>query len=192
MSFRDSHDFHASLESFSSFLGREWKAISAFGGMFAAASVAVIFAVDPAYFYPRLQTDPLRYLLKAHAFMETGSTITRAAVNVPPFLYASAPGVMRIPLLIAFRDFDQQLRAIQLTHVLFVLAVASMCAYVLSWVVPKNYHWAAVGFSFAFCALAPWWTANVLYPLADAPYAAFSLGSLIVARAILTSDKPIG
>lgn len=83
-----------------------------FGGLFGAASVAVIFSVDPVYFYPRMQTDPLRYLLKAHALMETGSTVARAAVNLPPFLCASAPGVMRIPLLVAFHDFDDVIRVL--------------------------------------------------------------------------------
>jgi len=150
-----------------------------------------MFAVDPAYFYPRMQTDPLRYLLKAHALMETGNTVIRAAINMPPFLYAAAPGVMRIPILLAFSDFDDQLRAIQLTNVVFVVVVAMMSAFVLSWTQPQKRHWMVIAFSFAFCALAPWWTANVLYPLADAPYAAFSLGALIVAGRILTSEKPV-
>ncbi|MEO7368205.1 MAG: hypothetical protein ABIZ36_09625 [Gemmatimonadaceae bacterium] len=179
------------MESFSSFLSREWKAVAVFGGFFTAASVAVILSVDPAYFYPRMQTDPVRYLLKAHALMETGTTEASRAINLQPFRYAAAPGVMRIPILLAFKDFDDQLRAIQLTNVIFVLAVALMSAFVLSWTQPQKRHWMTIAFSLAFCALAPWWTANILYPLADAPYAAFSLGALIVSVRIVTSDRPV-
>ena len=89
---RTSYEFHESLEPFSAFIRREWKPAAFFGGFFVVAALAVIFSVDPAFFYPRLQTDPLRYLMKAHAFIETGSTTVKAAVNIPPFLYAAMPG----------------------------------------------------------------------------------------------------
>jgi hypothetical protein len=188
---RTSYEFHAPLEPFSAFIRREWKAAAFFGGFFVVAALAVIFSVDPAFFYPRLQTDPLRYLMKARAFIETGSTTVRAAVNIPPFLYAAMPGVMRAPLLIAFRDFDDQWRAIQATNVLFAALVALMSAYIFSWCQPVRRHWMAIAFAFAFSAIAPWWVANILYPLADAPYAACTLGALILARNILTSRKPL-
>ncbi len=112
-------------------------------------------------------------------------------MNVPPFLYAAMPGVMRAPLLMAFKDFDDQWRAIQATNVIFVAAVALLSAYIFSWSQPARRHWMAIALSFAFAVIATWWMANVLYPLADAPYAAFSLGALIVARQILTSHRPL-
>ncbi len=68
---RTSYAFHSPLESFPAFLKRNWKPAALFGGVFVAASLTAIFSVDPAFFYPRLQTDPLRYLLKAIALIET-------------------------------------------------------------------------------------------------------------------------
>src|SRR6478609_219590 len=121
---RTSYEFHASLEPFSAFIRREWKPAAFFGGFFVVAALAVIFSVDTAFFYPRLQTDPLRYLMKAHAFIDTGTTAARAAVNIPPFLYAAMPGVLRAPLVVAFKDFDDQWRAIQATNVIFAALVA--------------------------------------------------------------------
>ncbi|HZK78527.1 MAG TPA: hypothetical protein VFC35_06450 [Gemmatimonadaceae bacterium] len=187
---RTSYKFHATLEPFSAFLRREWKPVTLFAGLFVAACLTVIFSVDPAFYYPRIQTDPLRYLLKAHAFIDTGRTAARAAVNIPPFLYAAMPGVIRAPLIMAFSDFGDQWRAIQVTNVIFVTLVALMSAYILSWSQPVKRHWMTIALAFAFSAIATWWMANVLFPLADAPYAAFSLGALILSLRILTSDKP--
>ncbi len=188
---RISYEFHASMEPFFEFIRREWKAAVFFGGFFCIAALAVVFSVDPAFFYPRLQTDPLRYLMKAHAFIETGSTSAQAAVNIPPFLYAALPGVMRAPLMMAFSDFDDQWRAIEATNVIFAAIVALESAYIFSWSLPRKRHWMAIALAFAFAAIAPWWVANVLYPLADAPYAACTLGALILLRSIVTSQKPI-
>lgn len=188
---RTSYEFHAPLEPFSAFIKREWKPVAFFGGFFVVAALAVIFSVDPAFFYPRLQTDPLRYLMKAQAFIETGSTTVSAAVNIPPFLYAAMPGVMRAPLLMAFTDFDDQWHAIQATNILFAALVALMSAYILSWSQPAKRHWMAIAFAFAFAAIAPWWVANILYPLADAPYAVCTLGALIISRGIVASEKPL-
>ena len=188
---RTSYEFHESLEPFSAFIRREWKPAAFFGGFFVVAALAVIFSVDPAFFYPRLQTDPLRYLMKANAFIDTGSTTVRAAVNVPPFLYAAMPGVMRIPLIVAFKDFDDQWRAIQATNVIFAAIVALMSAYIFSWSQPARRHWMTIALAFAFAAIAPWWVANILYPLADAPYAACTLGALILSRALVTSERPL-
>ncbi|HUR00293.1 MAG TPA: hypothetical protein VM166_12625 [Gemmatimonadaceae bacterium] len=188
---RTSYEFHESLEPFSAFIRREWKPAALFGGLFVAAALAVIFSVDPAFFYPRLQTDPLRYLMKAHAFIETGSTTARAAINLPPFLYAAMPGVMRVPLIVAFKDFDDQWRAIQATNVIFAGIVALMSAYIFSWSQPAKRHWMTIALAFAFSAIAPWWIANILYPLADAPYAACTLGALILSRGLVTSQRPL-
>lgn len=188
---RTSYEFHASLEPFSAFVRREWKPAAFFGGFFVVAALAVIFSVDTAFFYPRLQTDPLRYLMKAHAFIDTGSTTVRAAVNIPPFLYAAMPGVMRAPLIVAFKDFDDQWRAIQAMNVVFAAIVALMSAYMLSWSQPTRRHWMTIAFAFAFAAIAPWWVANIVYPLADAPYAACTLGALILTRSLVVSQKPL-
>ena len=95
-----------------------------------------VLAVDPAYFYPRLGTDPLLYYLKGLAFAETGHTVARTAINRQPFNYAAMPGVMRAPFMMLFSDFDNQLRAIQLSNIVLVTITAVMFAYVLSWAVP--------------------------------------------------------
>ena len=49
----------------------------------------------------------------------------------------------------------------------------------------------AIGFVFGFMLLSPNWVANVFEPLADGPYAVFTLGVIILATRILTSGKPL-
>ena len=186
-----SYQFHKELESPVAFVRREWKPVAVFGGGFVLILVAAVLAIDPAFFYPRLSTDPLRYWLKGLAFVETGQTAARSAVNLPPFVYVALPGVMRAPLMIVFAEFDNQLRAIQLSNVLLLAVTATMYAYILSWAVPRRFHWLAIGFSFAFILLSPDWGANVFAPLADAPYSAFSVAFLILTTRVLCSDHPL-
>ncbi|MDP9179330.1 MAG: hypothetical protein M3O61_16770, partial [Gemmatimonadota bacterium] len=178
------------MESPISFVRREWQALVIFGGVFVIVLLIGVLAVDPAYFYPRLQTDPLLYWLKGLAFAETGHTVARSAINRPPFNYVSMPGVMRAPFMMMFSEFDNQLRAIQLSNIVLLTITGLMFAYVLSWAVPRSRHWIAIGFTFGFLLINPNWVANVFAPLADAPYAAFTLGVIILATRLLTSDRP--
>ncbi|HYN80305.1 MAG TPA: hypothetical protein VES88_02300 [Gemmatimonadaceae bacterium] len=180
------------MESPVSFVRREWQALTVFGGVFVIVLLIGVLAVDPAYFYPRLQTDPLLYWLKGLAFAETGHTVARTAINRVPFNYVAMPGVMRAPFMMMFSDFDNQLRAIQLSNIVLLLIIAVMFAYVLSWALPRSRHWIAIGFTFGFLLINPNWVANVFAPLADAPYAAFTLGVIILATRLLTSDRPFG
>jgi len=186
-----SYRFHRELESPVAFIRREWKALAVFGGAFVVVLTAAVLAVDPAFFYPRLSTDPLLYYLKGLAFAETGHTAARLAVNRPPFHYVALPGVMRAPFMMAFKEFDSQLRAIQLSNIVFLVITATMFAFILSWVVPRRWHWLAIGFTFGFMLLSPDWVANVFAPLADAPYAAFSVAFIIVATRVLCSERPL-
>lgn len=188
---KSSYDFHCGLEPPLAFLRSQWKAVLVFGGGFCLVMLGVVMFVDPAFFYPRIQTDPLNYLLKAKALAETGSTSARWAVNLPPFAYAAFPGVMRVPLIIAFTDFDSQLRAIQIVNIPIVASAALVSAYFLSWTLPPGRHWLAIGFAFAFTMLSPFWIMNVFLPLADAPYALFTLCALLVASSIICSRKPL-
>ncbi|MEO7501895.1 MAG: hypothetical protein ABIW94_04570 [Gemmatimonadaceae bacterium] len=188
---KSSYEFHRELESPVSFVRREWQAFVIFGGVFIIVLLIGVFAVDPAYFYPRLSTDPLLYYLKGLAFAETGSTVATTAINRRPFQYVAMPGVMRAPFMMMFSDFDNQFRAIQVSNIALVTLIAAMFAYVLSWVVPRSRHWMAIGFVFGFMLLSPNWVANVFEPLADAPYAVFTLGVILLSTRILTSDKPL-
>lgn len=186
-----SFQFHRELESPAAFIRREWQALAIFGGGFVAVLLLGVLAVDPAYFYPRLATDPLLYYLKGLAFAETGHTVARSAVNREPFDYVAMPGVLRSPFIAAFRNFDDQLRAIQLANIALVTATAAMFSYVLSWALPRARHWMAIGYTFGFFLLSPNWVANVFAPLADAPYAAFTIAVLIIATRVICSDRPI-
>ncbi len=187
---KSSYEFHCQLESFSVFCRREWKSIAVCGGAFLLAMLAAIFFIDPAFFYSRLSTDPLNYYLKARAFAETGGTAAVAAVNLKPFAYAAMPGVLRSPFLLMFRDFDNQLRAMQVFNTIILVSVALMSAFVLSWAQPPRRHRYVIAFAFAFTLLSPVWLANVFLPLADAPYVAFSLAALLVLVRILCSVRP--
>jgi hypothetical protein len=186
-----SYQFHKELESPVAFVRREWKALAVFGGGFVLILLVAVLAIDPAFFYPRLTADPLLYYLKGLAFAETGHTAARAAVNRAPFHYVALPGVLRVPFMLAFKDFDNQLRAIQLSNILLVAITATMNAYVLSWAIPRRWHWLAIGWSFGFMLLSPDWVSNVFAPLADAPYAAFSIGFLILATRALCADRAV-
>ncbi|MGI9044255.1 MAG: hypothetical protein ACR2GK_09050 [Gemmatimonadaceae bacterium] len=66
--------------------------------------LAILFSIDPAFFYPRIETDQLLYLLKAKSLVETGSTAARLYVNADPFAYAAMPGVLRAPFLLMFDE----------------------------------------------------------------------------------------
>lgn len=188
---KESFEFHRGIESPLVFFRREWKAIAFFGGAFCIVMAAVVLWVDPAFFYPRIQTDPLFYFLKAKSLVETGSTSARAAVNLPPFAYAAMPGVLRAPFILVFRDFDDQWRGMQLFNIPILASVAVMSAYIVSWTLPKRVHWMAIAFAFAFTVLSPVWIANVFSPLADAPYAAFSLFAAILSARILCDHRPL-
>jgi len=179
------------LESPAAFIRREWQALAVFGGGFVAVLLLGVLAVDPAYFYPRLSTDPLLYYLKGLAFAETGHAIARSAVNRVPFDYVSMPGVLRSPFIAAFRDFDDQLRAIQLANIALVAATGVMFSYILSWALPRSRHWMGVGYTFGFLLLSPNWVANVFAPLADAPYAAFTVAALIIVTSVICSDTAL-
>ena len=154
--------------------------------------LAILLTVDPAFYYPRIETDQLLYLLKAKALVETGSTEAARAVNLAPFSYAAMPGVLRAPFMLIFDDFDHQLRAMQLLNVLIVAAAALMSAYILSWALPRRAHRAAIVFGFIFVLLSPDWLANTFVPLADAPYAMLTLACLIIAVGVITSPRPLG
>ena len=186
-----SYQFHKELESPVAFVRREWKALAVFGGGFVLVLVVAVLAIDPAFFYPRLAADPLLYYLKGLAFAETGHTAARTAVNRAPFEYVALPGVLRAPFIVAFHEFDHQLRAIQLSNIVLLAVTATLYAYVLSWIVPRRWHWAAIAWSFGFMLLSPDWVSNVFMPLADAPYAAFSIGFLILATRVLCADRPV-
>jgi hypothetical protein len=186
-----SYQFHRELESPASFVRREWKAFAIFGGGFVIVLLIGVLAIDPAYFYPRLGTDPLLYWLKGLAFAETGQTVARSAINRPPINYAAMPGVLRAPFMMMFSDFDNQLRGIQLSNIVLMTITGVMFAYVLSWAMPRSRQWMAIAFTFGFLLINPNWIANVFEPLADAPYAAFTLGVIILATRLLTSDRPL-
>jgi hypothetical protein len=186
-----SYQFHRELESPVAFMRREWRALVIFGGGFVAVLLVGVLAVDPAYFYPRLATDPLRYYLKGLAFAGTGHVIARSAVNSEPFHYVSMPGMLRSPFIAAFRNFGDQLRAIQVANIALVTATAAMFSYVLSWAVPRARHWMAIGYAFGFILLSSAWVANVFAPLADALYEAFTIAALIIVTRVICSDRPI-
>ncbi|HUQ47511.1 MAG TPA: hypothetical protein VM053_04620 [Gemmatimonadaceae bacterium] len=186
-----SYRFHERLESPREFIRREWRWILLFGGGFTAVLIAIVTMIDQSFFYPRLQTDALLYYLKAKAVADSGTTAASLAVNLPPFPYASMPGALRAPLLKVFSEFDDQIRAIQMANILIVDVIGLIAAYILSWALPQRRHWMAVGFSFGFILLAPWWLANVFMPMADAPYAAFSLLSMVIAIRAITSPAPL-
>jgi len=186
-----SYQFHRELESPVAFIRREWKALAVFCGAFLAVLTVAVVAVDPAFFYPRLQTDSLLYYLKGLAFVKTGHTAALYAVNRPPFHYVALPGVLRAPFMIAFKDFDAQFRAIQLSNIVLLALIATMFAFILSWVVPRRWHWLAIAFTFGFMLLSPDWVANVFQPLADLPYAAFSLAFIIVATRMMCSERSL-
>ena len=167
------------------FLRRERWAVGICSLVFSAIMLAAIFSVDPAYYYPRLVTDQLLYYLKGLAFVHDGTTEARFAVNTGPFNYASGPGLLRAPWMALFPAFDDQLRAIQITNVVIAVALALISAYIMSWVLPRKVQAAAVAFAFALLVLNPVWVTNVLSPLADLPYAAASLGAVVVLTRIL-------
>ena len=186
---RSSYEFHRGIETLSAFWGREWRAIGVFGAGFSILMVVAVLLLDPAFFYPRLQTDPLNYWLKAKSLVEHGTTAARWAINAEPFSYAAMPGVLRAPVLLAFRDFDHQLRVIQLLNIPLVAGVALLSAYVASWSQPVERHPWVIAFSFAFTALSPVWINNVLLPLVDAPYALVTLGAIILSVRLIADDR---
>lgn len=188
---KQSFEFHRGLESPVVFVRREWKAIAFFGGGFCLVMAALVLWVDPAFFYPRLQTDTLLYYLKAKSLVETGSTSARLAINLPPYAYTAMPGVMRAPFVAMFKDFDDQWRGMQLLNIPILAGVTVMSAYIYSWSVPRRFHWLAIGFAFLFTALSPVWVANVFSPLVDGPYAAFSLIAVLLSIRIVCDERPL-
>jgi hypothetical protein len=101
------------------------------------------------------------------------------------------PGILRSPFILAFRDFDNQLRAVQISNIALVGLTTSLYAYILSWAVPRKRHWLAIAFAFAVTLLNPEWVANIFALLADAPYAFFAtLCAIIIAR-VIVSPTPI-
>ena len=188
---RQSFEFHRGLESPTEFFRREWKSLLFWGGGFCVVMAAIVLWVDPAFFYPRLQTDTLLYYLKAKSLVETGSTSARLAINVRPYAYTAMPGVLRAPFIAVFKEFDDQWRGMQLLNIPILASVAVMSAYIFSWSLPKRFHWLAIAFAFVFTTLSPVWIANVFSPLVDAPYAAFSLIALLLSVRILCDERPI-
>ncbi|MEO7368990.1 MAG: hypothetical protein ABIZ36_13625 [Gemmatimonadaceae bacterium] len=186
-----SFQFHSQLESLSEFSRREWLAIVVFGGGFTALMLIIITLIDQSFFYPRMQTDVLLYYLKAKLLAHSGTSSARLAINLLPYPYASMPGALRAPLVALFPGFDNQLRAIQVLNVVIADALALMSAYIFSWFLPRSRNWMAVGFAFGCVLLSPWWLANIFLVMADAPYAAFSLASMIVAIRLVASPRPL-
>ena len=188
---RTPYEFHRQIESPSHFARREWKALLFCGGALMAALCAVILLIDPAFFYPRISSDPLNYILKAQSLVERGTLEVAWAVNLRPFSYVAMPGLLRAPAVMGFQEFDQQLRAMQLMNVPILVSLAALSAYVFSWVLPPERHRLAIVFAFGFTLLSPIWLANVFLPLADAPYAVFTLVTILLAVELLCSDKPL-
>jgi hypothetical protein len=187
---RDAFAFHAAVERPGAFLRREWKAIAIVAGAFVAIMLGLVFALDPAFFYPRIETDQLRYMLKAKAFVETGSHAAREAVNGRIFIYAAAPGLLRAPFFFLFDEFDDRLRAVQAANVLITAASAILSAYILSWVLPPRTHRWAVVFAFVFVVLSPDWVTNMLVPLPDAPYALLTQACAVLAVTAIATERP--
>lgn len=184
-----SYRFHAELERPGEFLRREWRALAICGGAFVIITLGVLFSVDAAFFYPRIETDQLLYLLKARAFVETGSTAASETVNTRPFPYASMPGLLRAPFLYLFTDFDSQLRGIQVMNVWVTAMAGAMSAFILCWTLPRAAHRWAIAFTFGFMIASPDWVANLLVPMADTPYAALTLACITIAAMTLTSKR---
>jgi hypothetical protein len=183
---RDAYRFHAAQETFPEFLARNRRA-----AMLSAAALVILLtficlAVDPAYFYPRMTNDPLQYFLKGLAFAERGTTAARYAVNLEPFKYVAAPGVLRAPLLFLFSDFDTRLRAIQLTNIVMLALLGLLFAYFFSWGFPNSRRWAAIPLTFALIVINPIWLSNVFQPWADVLYAlaccAFLATAMVIVR----------
>ena len=188
---RTSYDFHKQLDTPFQFARRERRTLLVCAGLFSLVLLAIVLAVDPAFFYPRLSSDPLNYVLKARSLVDAGTLDARWAVNLQPFQYVSMPGVLRAPVVMAFPEFDQQLRGMQILNIPIMAAVAAMSAYIFSWVLPRSRHWLAILFAFAFTLISPVWLANIFLPLADSPYAAFTLATILVAIELLCSEKPM-
>ncbi|HEX2723627.1 MAG TPA: hypothetical protein VHM24_11990, partial [Gemmatimonadaceae bacterium] len=142
--------------------------------------LSAVLSVDTAYYYPRMMTDQLFYYMKGLTFLHEGTTAARAAINAEPFTFAAMPGLIRVPFMAAFSDFDNQLLAIQVSNILLGVVLGAIAAYLASWVLPQKAHWIAVGFSYTTLLLNPIWVTNMLSPLADLPYALSSLGSIVV------------
>lgn len=186
-----SYEFHRGIESPRAFIAREWRTLAICSGLFVGVLTVAIFAIDPAFFYPRILNDPMFYFLKARAFIQTGSLRVRLGVNEPPINYVAMPGLLRLPLLVLFRDFDDQLRAIQISNLIVVSVTAIMYAYFLSWILPVRMRWVTIPFAFGFFALNPFWIANVFNMLAEAPYAALTAGVVILLVRILCTEEPL-
>jgi hypothetical protein len=165
----------------------EWRSLLIFGGAFSAILLVVVLSVDPAFFYSRLTTDPLLYYQKAVTFATSGHVDARNAINARPFRYVSMPGILRSPFIVTFSEFDNQLRAIQISNIALLAVTATMYAYLLSSVLHPAYRWLAIAFSFGFMLLSPMWLENVFLPMADAPYAAATIGALILTIRIVTT-----
>ncbi len=159
------------------------------GAAVGAIMLTAVFSVDPAYNYPRLITDQLLYYMKGLSFVRDGTTAARAAINVPPFTYAATPGLLRTPFIAAFGDFDDQLRAIQVSNIALGVILGGLSAYVLSWALPRRLHDLAVAFSFTTLLLNPVWVTNMLSPLADLPYAVASLGAVVVVNRMIRGTE---
>ncbi|HVF39845.1 MAG TPA: hypothetical protein VM939_08085, partial [Gemmatimonadaceae bacterium] len=186
-----SYEYHRRIESPLSFVRREWIALALFAGAFVTVMLVVIMALEPAFFYPRLSSDPLLYYMKGMSFAATGRADALLAVNIPPVHYVSMPGILRAPAFWMFDGFDARLRAMQVANVFLVALTAAIYSYILSWAVSRSWHWVAIGFTYSFFLLSPWWITNVLAPLGDAPYAAFTALFCIAAVRITTSNSPI-
>lgn len=188
---QSSYEFHCSLESPREFFARERKTAALCTLAFALITSAAALWLDPAFFYPRLQTDPLNYYLKAKALVETGSTDATWAVNLKPFAYQALPGLIRLPAFLFVEDFDSRLRLIQLLNIPIVAAVALLSALILSWALPLERKWMAIVFSFAFTLLSPTWISNIFLPLVDAPYAVVTmLGILLSIDLVCSNESP--
>src|SRR4029079_5180548 len=71
-----------------------------------------------------------------------------------------------------------------------VASIPLMSAYIFSWTQPASRHWLVIVFSFVFTLFSPHWISNVFLPLADAPYAAFTLAAILVSMNIVCSPEP--
>ncbi|MEO8578490.1 MAG: hypothetical protein ABI556_17390, partial [Gemmatimonadales bacterium] len=171
------------------FLQSQRFAIILWSAIVAAVMLTAVFSVDPAYNYPRLITDQLLYYMKALSFVNQGTTAAHAAVNSGPFIYAAAPGLLRAPFIAAFSNFDDQLRAIQVSNIALGIILGALSAYIVSWALPHRYHWLAVSFAYATLLLNPVWVTNMLSPLADLPYAVASLGALIALNRMIIGTE---
>jgi hypothetical protein len=87
----------------------------------AAALGLILFAgimlVPSTFFLCQMESDQLLYYLMAEHIAATGSANASLAVNLHPFVYASGVSYMYAPIMAAFHEFPERIRAIQALNI---------------------------------------------------------------------------